>query len=205
MRRPLIAGPTTLATTTTMPPRCLDVWIPFLPRWLKTPLLSQQRSQSCIFRGAGAGAEIVHGDLSTRAGIVSSFFCPNNAFAPLVQLVACQLSIIYRGVGGGHSKNTPDHTLQIQGGAEFIAPSGIQDVIAVFYRFCCWSRVHVLLSVQTKWVPYQNQGIVGSFYICSFSFFRSLINYHPGIIFVEQGTDDWGWLDVPQEGRDWTN
>ena len=77
MRRPLIAGPTTTLATTTMPPRCLDVWIPFLPRWLKTPLLSQQRSQSCIFRGAGAGAEIVHGDLSTRAGIVSSFF-----FAP---------------------------------------------------------------------------------------------------------------------------
>ena len=68
-------------------------------------------------------AKIVHGDQNCRP----SLFC---ILSPLVQLVACQLSIIYRGVGGGHSKNTPDHTLQIQGGAEFIAPNGIQDCFA---------------------------------------------------------------------------
>ena len=73
--------------------------------WLKTPLLSQQRSQSCIFRDAGAVSEIVHGDLSSK--IVSALSSFLRQYPPLVQLVACQLGIIYRGVGGGHSKYTP--------------------------------------------------------------------------------------------------
>ena len=120
MKRPLMAGPgPTMATMSYwMPPRCLDVWCRFC-RWLKTPLLSQQRSQSCIFRGAGALAEIVHGDLSTRATaqkcLLSHFLRLNNVFSPLVQLVGCQLSIIYCGVGGGHSKYSPDHTITNSG------------------------------------------------------------------------------------------
>ena len=69
-------GPT--MRTTTMPPRCLDVWIFRFCRWLKTPLLSQQRSQSCIFSGAWVEAEIVHGDMSARATaqncLLSHFF-----------------------------------------------------------------------------------------------------------------------------------
>ena len=66
-------GPTMRTTT-----RCLDVWIFRFCRWLKTPLLSQQRSQSCIFSGAWALFEIVHGDLSVRATaqkcLLSHFF-----------------------------------------------------------------------------------------------------------------------------------
>ena len=75
-----------------------------------------------------------------------TFFAPshNTFFSPLVQLVACQLSIIYRCVGGGHSKYTPDHTLQIQGGGKFIAPNGIQSSV---FRFCHWlRRAHLLLQ-----------------------------------------------------------
>ena len=38
------------------------------------------------------------------------------------------------------------------------------------------------------------------FLVCSF--LKSLINHRPGIICVEQRTEDRGWLDVPQERRE---
>ena len=112
MRRPHIPGPTTLATT--MPPRCLDVWIPFLPRWLKTPLLSQQRSQSCIFSGAWALFEIVHGDLSVRATaqkcLLSHFF----PFSPPRPVGGVSIRHYLSWCGWRTLKIHPlDHTLQI--------------------------------------------------------------------------------------------
>lgn len=97
--------------------------------------------------------------------------------------------------------------LQIQGGAEFIAPNGIQ--YSVF-------QILLLLIVCPCFIfpiPNKIKEMEGLYMYCHalhiFSpfipylfFFRSLINHSPGIIVVEQGRDDRGWLDVPQEGSE---
>ena len=79
----------------------------------------------------------------------------------------------------------------------------------VFSRFCyCWLCAHVLYSPSPNKIK-EREGLymychalhIFSPFIPYLFFFRSLINHSPGIIVVEQGRDDRGWLDVPQEGR----